>query len=266
MNISTKISNFGNDLNNLKNDPKNTLLQKKRKMSNNEKDMELSNKAHLPDKNIENKKMDDKMKENMIIDTNGKDKDMGKEKNNNKKQNLSDTEIIELNSNTENKNNGKKTEDNNNINKQENENKENEIKKDNINMEKNKLEENNNNNNELINNINKEDNLDNNSLSNLSISLKSKEKMNKNEKLKNLYTYNGLLNDKNIIFRDNLGYEFDIQVCGLRIQMGPFLSDRKARSVIKFINHSKYIINSISYVAKKEWFKNLSQMIEELTE
>ena len=81
-----------------------------------------------------------------------------------------------------------------------------------------------------------------------------------------MYTSNGLINDKNIIFRDSLGYEFDIQVCGLRIQMGPFISDRKARSVIKFINNSKYIINSITYVAKKEWFKNLSQMIEELTE
>ena len=183
----------------------------------------------------------------------------------NKKQNLSDTEIIELNSNTENKNEEKKNKDNNNvINTQKNENNSNEAKKENNILEKIKFDESNMN--ELINN-NKEDNFDLNSISKkLSISLKSKERINKNENIKNLYTSNGLLKDKNIIFKDNLGYEFDIEVCGLRIRMGPFLSDRKARSVIKFINHSKYIINSISFAAKKEWFKNLSQMLEDLIE
>ena len=63
-----------------------------------------------------------------------------------------------------------------------------------------------------------------------------------------------------------MGYEFDIQVCGLRIKMGPFRSDRKARSVIKFINNSRHIIHSIPFVSKREWFRNLSLMVEELIE
>ena len=238
-----------------------SFLQKKRKNSNpDDNNLEILNTTK--------KVVNEKPKENKIIDSDKKEGDIYKKlvNGNDKKQNLSDTEIIDLNSNTENKNELKKTQ-NNNIIKTEKENIEKEVKIENINNDKNKLEENNINDLLNINNNNNEDNFDNNSLSNqLSISLKSKEKVNKAEKVKNLYTSNGLLNDKNIIFRDNLGYEFDIQICGLRIQMGPFLSDRKARSVIKFINHSKYIINSISYVSKKEWFKNLSQMIEELTE
>ena len=43
----------------------------------------------------------------------------------------------------------------------------------------------------------------------LSISIKSNEKTHKNEK-KNLYVAGGLPYDKNIIFKDNIGYEFDI--------------------------------------------------------
>ena len=119
----------------------------------------------------------------------------------------------------------------------------------------------------LLNNNSDDFNFESNSMSNqLSISIKSNEKAHKNEKIKNLYAAGGLPYDKNIIFKDNLGYEFDIQVCGLNIKMGPFISDRKARSVIKYINNCKHIIHSIPFVSKREWFRNLSLMVEELIE
>ena len=86
----------------------------------------------------------------------------------------------------------------------------------------------------------------------LSISIKSNEKAHKNEKIKNLYAADGLPYDENIIFKDNLEYEFDIKVCGLNIKVGPFISDRRARSVIKDINNSKHIIHSIPFVSKRE--------------
>ena len=47
--------------------------------------------------------------------------------------------------------------------------------------------------------------------------------------------------------------------------MGPFISDRKARNVIKYINNCKHIIHSIPFVSKREWFKNSSLMVEELS-
>ena len=93
-----------------------------------------------------------------------------------------------------------------------------------------------------MNNNSDDFNFESNSLTNqLSISIKSNEKQNKNEKVKNLYAAGGLPYDKNIIFKDNMGYEFDIQVCGLRIQMGFVIFDRKVRTVLKFKNNTRNI-------------------------
>jgi len=270
MNISSQTDKLHNSTNS--ND---SFLQKKRESPNDDN-------KEIEDNNMRGKKIKESEKaknnENDLLDKIKDESKKNNNSNNDKKQNSSDTEIIELNSNTENKNEEKKVQDSNKINptnNQENENKENEPKKENINVEKNnnimtnekninELMNNNNNNN----NINKEeDNLDNNSVSKqLSISIKSIEKLSKNDKVKNLFTSNGLNYEKNIIFKANIGYEFDITVCGIRIQMGPFISDRKARSVIRFINQSKHIISAISIGAKREWFKNLSQMLEELLE
>jgi len=273
MNISSQTDKLHNTANSGRNEDenKNSFLQKKRESPN------VINKE-IDDNNLREKKIKENEKsknnDNDLLDKNKDENIKNNNSNNDKKQNSSDTEIIELNSNTENKNEEKKNQDThkiNFVNNQENENKENEAKKENINIEKSNHKMNNEKNiNELMNNSNnnkEEDNLDNNSMSKqLSISIKSIEKLSKNDKVKNLFTSNGLNYEKNIIFKDNIGYEFDIIVCGIRIQMGPFISDRKARSVIRFINQSKHIISAISIVAKKEWFKNLSQMLEELLE
>ena len=241
----------------------------KNKILNKEKDVEIneinSNAFLLKKrKNSENIENLDK-KENKI--NNSEDANLKKSNGQEQKKNVSDTEVIDLNSNTDNKKE-KKNEEIKNINQRENENKENTNK--NIKIQNNEkvdiLNENNIKTN-IINNNSEDFNFENDSLSGqLSISLKSNEKNHKNEKVKNLYAAGGLPHDKNIIFKDNMGYEFDIQVCGLRVQMGPFISDRKARSVIKFINNSKHIIHSIPFVSKREWFRNLSLMVEELIE
>ena len=210
----------------------------------------------VPD-NIET--LDKKDNKNINLD----DKKTKKNNIEEKKQNNSDTEVIDLNSNNEIKKD-KKNEGNNNINLIENK-----IQNKIINEQNNEIKEilNENNNIKSLNNDIDDLNFDNNSaMKQLSISIISNEKNNHNEKVKNLYAAGGLPHDKCIIFRDNIGYEFDIQVCGLRIQMGPFISDRKARSVIKFINNSRHIIYSIPFVSKREWFRNLSLMVEELIE
>jgi len=205
-------------------------------------------------------------------------------------QNISETEIIDLNSSQDNKNNQKKSKDNiNNIindkkeilNIIQNEKKE-DIKTENniynskeINNSKQKNEENINN--KIYDEIYKNSNLIDNNDSNKnnednSISKKSSKSTNSKEKVKNVskektpqgFEELNIEKDKDIKFIDNLGYGFDIFICGLRVQMGPFISQRKAKCVMRYIKLNKPIITSMSKEIRKDWLKNLSIMIEDL--
>ena len=70
--------------------------------------------------------------------------------------------------------------------------------------------------------------------------------------------------EKEIEFVKDSGYQINVEICGLRVRMGPFISERKAKSVIKYLKINQNVITSMSIEIRKEWLKNLSMMIEEL--
>lgn len=70
--------------------------------------------------------------------------------------------------------------------------------------------------------------------------------------------------EKEIEFVKDSGYQINLQICGLRVKMGPFISERKAKSVIKYLKVNQNIIASMQLQIRKEWLKNLVMMIEEL--
>ena len=204
--------------------------------------------------------------------------------NNNKNQNTSETEIIDLNSSQDNKNDQKKSKDtiNNIINDKK------EISNNNKNEKmlhfysskgviNSKQGNETNTNNNISDEFYKNDNLIDNNNTNTnnednSISKKSSKSTNSKEKVKDIgkekaqqgFEDLNIEKDKDIKFIDNLGYGFDIFICGLRVQMGPFISQRKAKCVMRYIKLNKPIITSMSKEIRKDWLKNLSIMIEDL--
>ena len=70
--------------------------------------------------------------------------------------------------------------------------------------------------------------------------------------------------EKEIEFVKDKGYLIRMQICGLRVRMGHFVSERKAISVIKYLKINQNIIASMPLEIRKEWLKNLVMMIEEL--
>ncbi len=77
-------------------------------------------------------------------------------------------------------------------------------------------------------------------------------------------TINQIEEEKEIEFVKDSDYLINIEICGLRVTMGPFIPERKAKSVLKYLKVNQNIIAYMSREIRKEWLKNLSMMIEEL--
>ena len=74
-------------------------------------------------------------------------------------------------------------------------------------------------------------------------------------------------NNKEIFFTDQKGWSIKIKQNGLSIEMGPFISEKKAKLTINYIKENQEFINLIDSVKKrKEWLINLSNFIEQLLE
>lgn len=72
---------------------------------------------------------------------------------------------------------------------------------------------------------------------------------------------------KEIFFKDQKGWSIKIKQNGLSIEMGPFISEKKAKLTINYIKENQEFINLIDSVKKrKEWLINLSNFIEQLLE
>ena len=263
--------------------PSNNYLQQKRKNSNSS-----SNDINEEKVELENEFEKGKIEYQDSIKNKIENENIHKNSN----QNISETEIIDLNSSQDNKNEQRKIKDNNSTmindkaeisnnihNKTEKmtqTDKEKDVKNENsiysskdVNYSKHKNEENNNN---VINEDLKNNNLNDNKIYKNSTSKKSSKSTNSKEKEKDIgkeKTQQGfedlkIEKDKDIKFIDNIGYVFDIIICGLRVQMGPFISQRKAECVMRYIKLNKPIITSMSKEIRKDWLKNLSIMIEDL--
>ena len=74
-------------------------------------------------------------------------------------------------------------------------------------------------------------------------------------------------NNKEIFFTDQKGWSIKIKQNGLSIEMGPFISEKKAKLTISYIKRNQEFLNLIDAVKKrKEWLINLSNLIEQLLE
>ncbi len=74
-------------------------------------------------------------------------------------------------------------------------------------------------------------------------------------------------NNKEIFFTDQKGWSIKIKQNGLSIEMGPFISEKKAKLTISYIKRNQEFLNLIDSVKKrKEWLINLSNFIEQLLE
>ena len=73
--------------------------------------------------------------------------------------------------------------------------------------------------------------------------------------------------DKCKVINVKRGWDIDLTVCGLRIQFGPFPTEKKARVVVKYIYNNKEFLNNLNgSEPKKEWLNNLSSLLEDLLE
>ena len=106
------------------------------------------------------------------------------------------------------------------------------------------------------------------------INLEENYQRNKNESFseKNLKSVetnnnNNSNNNKEIFFKDQKGWSIKIKQNGLSIEMGPFISEKKAKLTISYIKENQEFLNLIDSVKKrKEWLINLSNFIEQLLE
>ena len=74
-------------------------------------------------------------------------------------------------------------------------------------------------------------------------------------------------NNKEIFFTDQKGWSIKIKQNGLSIEMGPFISEKKAKLTISYIKKNQEFLNLIESVnQRKEWLINLSNFIEQLLE
>lgn len=71
-------------------------------------------------------------------------------------------------------------------------------------------------------------------------------------------------NDKELVFLDQQGWEFKLKMCDLSIEMGPFISQRKAKSAISFIRQNESLLNKMPMKERRLWIKSLSTFIETL--
>ena len=67
-----------------------------------------------------------------------------------------------------------------------------------------------------------------------------------------------------LIFVDKQGWEFKIKICNFIVEMGPFISRKKARSTIAFIKKNEPLLRKKSISERKRWIKSLSSLIETL--
>ena len=67
-----------------------------------------------------------------------------------------------------------------------------------------------------------------------------------------------------LIFVDKQGWEFKIKICNFIVEMGPFISRKKARSTIAFIKKNEPLLRKMSISERKRWIKSLSSLIETL--
>ena len=82
---------------------------------------------------------------------------------------------------------------------------------------------------------------------------------------KNLKNENN--SNKEIFFKDQKGWSIKIKQNGLIIEMGPFISEKKAKLTISYIKKNQEFLNLIESVnQRKEWLINLSNFIEQLLE
>ena len=91
------------------------------------------------------------------------------------------------------------------------------------------------------------------------------------KKIKNdSFTEKNLKNEnsnKEIFFKDQKGWSIKIKQNGLIIEMGPFISEKKAKLTISYIKKNQEFLNLIESVnQRKEWLINLSNFIEQLLE
>ena len=91
------------------------------------------------------------------------------------------------------------------------------------------------------------------------------------KKIKNdSFTGKNLKNEnsnKEIFFKDQKGWSIKIKQNGLIIEMGPFISEKKAKLTISYIKKNQEFLNLIESVnQRKEWLINLSNFIEQLLE
>ena len=91
------------------------------------------------------------------------------------------------------------------------------------------------------------------------------------KKIKNdSFTEKNLKNEnsnKEIFFKDQKGWSIKIKQNGLIIEMGPFISEKKAKLTISYIKKNQDFLNLIESVnQRKEWLVNLSNFIEQLLE
>jgi hypothetical protein len=108
--------------------------------------------------------------------------------------------------------------------------------------------------NESISNDN--DNSDSNSL--ISVNENSSSKSNNNKGLGNKSEY------VEPTFMDEQGWQFKLQICELSIEMGPFISQKKARTVIRFLKKCEPLMKKMPIKERMKWLKNLSDLIEQL--
>ena len=102
------------------------------------------------------------------------------------------------------------------------------------------------------------------------INLEENYQRNKNESFseKNLKSVetnnnNNSNNNKEIFFKDQKGWSIKIKQNGLSIEMGPFISEKKAKLTISYIKENQEFLNLIDSVKKrKEWLINLSNFID----
>ena len=86
------------------------------------------------------------------------------------------------------------------------------------------------------------------------------------KKIKNdSFTEKNLKNEnsnKEIFFKDQKGWSIKIKQNGLIIEMGPFISEKKAKLTISYIKKNQEFLNLIESVnQRKEWLINLSNFI-----
>ena len=67
-----------------------------------------------------------------------------------------------------------------------------------------------------------------------------------------------------LIFVNKQGWEFKMKICNFLVEMGPFISQKKAKSTINFIKKNEPLLRKMSLSERKRWIKSLSSLIETL--